>query len=174
MLDALHWPFLLAALPFCLYATWSDLKFMLIPNWLCLGLLGVFVVLALFLMPIVDLGWQLLAGFGVLVVTFILNATGKMGGGDAKMLAALAPYVAFERAPLFFMIFATCLILALILHRIARASKAIRAATPDWVSWESTHFPMGTGISAALLIYLAIMTFMGKPSLNDILIPLLS
>ncbi len=169
MLEALHWPFLLAALPLCIYATWSDLKHMIIPNWLCLGLLGAFVLLGLFLMPIAALGWQLLAGLGVLVFTFVLNAAGKMGGGDAKMLAALAPYIAFERAPLFFMIFAACLMLALLVHRVARAIPVVRRATPDWVSWESAHFPMGTGISAALLIYLSIMVFLGKPSLNQLL-----
>lgn len=174
MLAAVQWPFLLAALPLCLYAAWNDLKYMIIPNKLCLSLLAAFVAMAPFLMTFSDLGWQLLAGVVVLVITFTLNALGKMGGGDAKMLAALAPYVAFERAPLFFMIFSVCLIGALIVHRAARAIPAVRSATPGWVSWEHSHFPMGTGISASLIIYLSLMTFMDKPTLNQVVNALLN
>lgn len=158
MLDVPHWPFLLVALPFCLYATWSDLKFMIIPNWLCLGLVGAFIVVGLVLLPLDVLGWQLLAGVIVLAATFLLNSFGIMGGGDAKMLAALAPYIAGPRVSDFLLIFAVCLLGSLALHRIAGAIPAIRRATPDWVSWNAgRNFPMGTGISAALVIYLAMM-----------------
>ena len=159
MLTAPHWPFFLVALPFCLYATWSDLKFMIIPNWLCLGLVGVFILVGLFVLPLSVLGWQLLAGFAVLVVTFILNAIGVMGGGDAKLLAALAPFIALERLADFLLIFAICLLVSLALHRMARAIPAVRRATPDWVSWEAgRNFPMGTGIAGALIIYLGMMS----------------
>ncbi len=161
MLDANHWLLFVVALPFCLYATWSDLKFMRIPNWLCLGLVGVFCVYGLVYLSLSELGWQLLAGVVVLVITFGLNAMGKMGGGDAKLLAALAPFIAFERAQDFFLIFAVCQIASLVIHRSARAMPPIRRATPDWVSWSSSHFPMGTGISASLAIYLLLMA-LGK------------
>jgi len=157
MLDANHWLLFVVALPFCLYATWSDLKYMRIPNWLCLGLAGVFLAFGLYYLTLAELGWQFLAGLIVLIITFGLNAMGKMGGGDAKLLAALAPFIAFERAQDFFLIFAVCQIASLVIHRSARAMPPVRRATPDWVSWDSSHFPMGTGISASLAIYLLMM-----------------
>lgn len=149
-------PFLLGATPLALYAGFSDLKTMTIPNWVSLALLAVFVVLGLIFIPFDVFLWRLAAGFGVLVAVFILNMMGILGGGDAKMIAASTPFVAFQDWAACLLFFSASLIITLILHRIARAMPMIRRATPDWASWESgRNFPMGISIAATLIFYLA-------------------
>jgi len=147
--------FFIGALPFALAAAFSDLRTMTIPNWICLALLGVFVVLGLIFLPLQTVGWRLLAGLIVLVLLFFVNAAGIMGGGDAKLLAAAAPYVAIADTAPALLILAVCMLVTLPLHRVARAMPFVRAATPGWKSWEAgRHFPMGISISLALVIYL--------------------
>ena len=147
-------PFLLLAAPLCLYAAWSDLKFMRIPNWLSIAALVGFIVLGLIFLPISLIGWRLLAGFVVLVIGFLLNMMGILGGGDAKFGAAMIPFIAYGDFGTFALIFAGMLILTLILHRLARATP-IKNLAPDWESWHSgKFFPMGSAISSAVIFYL--------------------
>ena len=49
---------------------------------------------------------------------------------------------------------ASCMIGALIVHRIANATPPIRRMTPDWVSWDKRIFPFGLALSSILVIYL--------------------
>lgn len=175
MFDAPQWPFLLAALPFCLYASWSDLKSMRIPNWVSIALLGVWLVLALIFLPLISIGWHLLAALCIFVIGFFLNATGNMGGGDVKLATAITPFIALDTASVAMIVYAFAAVIALAIHRVARATPAIVNATPHWKSWtERGVFPLGTSISATLIIYLSIMSFAGKPTLIQIISPLLN
>jgi prepilin peptidase CpaA len=74
------------------YDTW---KF-IIPNTITVALVGLFVATALFL-PI-DIDWlsHLGAAGAVFVVGTVLFALGKLGGGDAKLLTAVALWAGFE------------------------------------------------------------------------------
>ena len=81
--------FLVAATPICLFAAWSDLKYMIIPNWVALALVAAFCLLGVMFLPFEDVLWRLLAGFLVLVSGFVLNALGLIGGGDVKFLSGL-------------------------------------------------------------------------------------
>lgn len=147
--------FFAGALPLALAAGFSDLRTMTIPNWICLALLAVFVVLGLIFLPLETVAWRLGAGFLVLVLLFFVNAIGIMGGGDAKLLAASAPYVAYADAAMALLLLSACMLITLPLHRLARATPFIRSATQGWKSWEAgRHFPMGISISSALIIYL--------------------
>ena len=152
--------FFLGALPLCLYAAWSDLKFMIIPNWVSLGLIAVFTVLGLIFLPLPDVGWRLLAGLIVLVVGFILNAMGLMGGGDVKMLSGFAPFIAIADIPDYLLILSVSLLMTLAIHRVAMRTGPIRRATPDWKSWTAgRYFPMGISIATAGLVYLGFKAF---------------
>ncbi len=154
--------FLPFALPICIWAAWSDLAFMKIPNKAVLALVGVFLVIGLLALPLADYPWRLLHLVVVLVVGFGLNMIGAVGAGDAKFAAAMAPFVALPDWRLFLILFATTLIAAFVTHRMFRALPAFRARTAGWVSWESKKFPMGLALGSALVFYLALGLYYGS------------
>jgi len=81
----------LVALPLLLVtaAGWDVASFT-IPNFLTLALIAAFAVFAIAAgLSGADIGWHLLAGFGGLFVGFTLFALGFIGGGDAKLFAAV-------------------------------------------------------------------------------------
>ncbi len=72
-----------------IFSAISDLVTMTISNIVSLILVVGFIVLALVLgLPLSLIGWHLLTGFIVLLVTFAFFAAGWIGGGDAKLAAA--------------------------------------------------------------------------------------
>jgi prepilin peptidase CpaA len=150
--------FLVLCAPVCLWVVRSDLSVMKIPNTAVLALGGIFAVAGVLLIPFDIWAWRWVSLVVVLGIGFLLNAFANVGAGDAKFAAAAAPFVAqsLGNAQLSFMLLAAWLLLAFFLHRIARAIPAIRRATPDWKSWTSPKFPMGTALAGALLTYLAI------------------
>ena len=152
--------FLVAATPICLFAAWSDLKDMIIPNWVALALVAAFCLLGVMFLPFEDVLWRLLAGFLVLVAGFVLNALGLIGGGDVKFLSGLVPFVATADIAPFLMIMSASMLVTLAAHRIAARIPAIRRATPDWESWRAGRkFPMGISIAVAGIVYLALRVF---------------
>ncbi|HEV8491681.1 MAG TPA: prepilin peptidase [Candidatus Angelobacter sp.] len=88
----------IVALPLVLAAAagW-DLASFTIPNFLTLALLAIFAVFAVAagLSPGV-IGWHLLAGGLGLFIGFTLFALGYIGGGDAKLFAAVALWLGFN------------------------------------------------------------------------------
>ena len=75
----------------------SDLFPMTIPNRIAIGLTGAFFVFAIALhLPLETVGFHVLAGMAMLVVTFAMFARGWMGGGDAKLAAATALWMGWE------------------------------------------------------------------------------
>ncbi len=83
----------------------SDLRTMTIPNPLCAVLLASFLVAA----PTVGLAWadigmSLVAGLAVFAVCFGLFALNVMGGGDAKLLTAIAVWYGFDHSLLVFLV----------------------------------------------------------------------
>ncbi len=67
-----------------------DLLTMRIPNWIALALIAGFLALALYVgMPLDEVGLHLGMGAIVLVVAFLLFIPGWIGGGDAKVAAAI-------------------------------------------------------------------------------------
>ena len=152
-----------ALLPFAaavgLWVSWSDLKFMKIPNQASIVMLAVWVIIGLILVlaQVMSLKlWALGLGLGaaVLVVTFILNALGAIGGGDAKFAAAMAPAFIHANMTKLAMIYIACSLGALAAHRLLKYIPPFRAATPDWKSWTHKGFPFGTTLSATLIFYL--------------------
>lgn len=153
----------LILLPFCfaiaIWVSWSDMKFMKIPNKAGFAMLILWLVLGLALVLFGQIafmawlwGWALAAG--VLVAGFILNAGGAVGAGDAKFAAAMAPV--FIHADIRFVLglYAACLLGAFAAHRLARLIPPFRAATQDWQSWTHKDFPMGLALSGTLIFYL--------------------
>lgn len=85
---------LLAVVPGLMaYACFSDLFTMRISNRICLAVAGLFPVAALAVgMGMPDMGMHLATGLAVLAVSFTLFALGWIGGGDAKLVAAVATW----------------------------------------------------------------------------------
>jgi prepilin peptidase CpaA len=81
-----------------IFAAVSDLFTMTISNRVSIALVVIFVPLAYFGgMPAGDIGMHLAIGAAILVFTFALFAFGWIGGGDAKLAAATAIWIGWER-----------------------------------------------------------------------------
>lgn len=147
-----------ALLPFALvvglWVSWSDLKFMRIPNQASIVMIAVWIVVGILVVPLKLWAMGLGLGLAVLVVTFIMNAGGLIGGGDAKFAAAMAPAFIHANITLLCMIYVACSLGALAAHRLLKYVPPFRAATPDWKSWTHKGFPFGTTLSATLIFYL--------------------
>ena len=77
------------------FAAATDLFSMTLPNWISAVLVAGFVLLA----PLVGLGWSeaglhMAAATGALTIAFALFSFGWIGGGDAKLFAAICLWVA--------------------------------------------------------------------------------
>jgi len=149
----------LAFLPFALaigiWVSWSDMKFMKIPNKAVMALAAVWLLVGIFVVPI-DLwlwGWAL--GAAVLVITFLATMAGLIGAGDAKFAAAMAPFFIAADPRFVTALFAACLLGAFVGHRGMRLVTPFRAVTADWASWTHKDFPMGLALSGTLILYLA-------------------
>ena len=82
---------------FMILAGVFDMLTMTIPNRISIILFGAFFIVAF----VAGLSWQqigthLVVCLGVLILGFILFATGTFGGGDAKLLAASSLWIGFE------------------------------------------------------------------------------
>lgn len=82
-----------------IFAGLRDLTTMTIPNWLTLALAFSFFVFApLVSMPLAEVGLHAAVGFAVLLVGIGFFGMGWIGGGDAKLLAAVALWVGWGQA----------------------------------------------------------------------------
>lgn len=154
--------FLPFVVPICLYVAYTDLARMKITNKAVMALVGVFVVLGPFVMPSMEIYLWQLAHLGiVLIVGILLNALGTMGAGDAKFLAASAPYVAVGDLSLLMVVFTVMLLASFVTHRFARAT-GLRSLAPDWESWhQGKRFPMGLALGPTLALYLCLAALNG-------------
>lgn len=83
----------------------SDVMTMRIPNWLNAVLALSMVPAALIAgMPLDTLLWHLLTGLLVLGIGFGLFAAGVIGGGDAKLMAAVALWIGWQQVVAFLII----------------------------------------------------------------------
>ena len=126
------------------------------PNRAVVATFALFVVLGPWVLPWGSFGWQLLAMPIFLILGILANAMGLFGAGDAKFIAAAAPFVWAADARLVALIFMANLLAAYLAHRMAKHT-ALRALAPDWASWDAgAKFPMGLPLATSLMIYLAI------------------
>lgn len=157
--DVALW-FLPFAIPICLWAAWSDLSTMKIPNKAVLSLVGVFALVGLIVLPLPEYAWRWTHLGVVLLVGFVMSSLGLLGAGDAKFAAAMAPFVALPDAGRFLMLMAAVTLAAFVIHRLLRATPAIRVRTPDWESWtRGRQFPLGLALGPGLIFYLALAAF---------------
>ncbi|ABV92863.1 peptidase A24A prepilin type IV [Dinoroseobacter shibae DFL 12 = DSM 16493] len=159
--------FLPFILPICLFVAWSDMKFMRIPNRSVLLLLGMFAIVGLLALPLLDYAWRWVHVIAVLAVGFVMSSAGLVGAGDAKFAAAMAPFVALQDALLVVVLFSAILLGAFATHRLARMLPAVRRLTPDWESWtRKRDFPMGLALSGTLIFYFLLPVLLPQVTLS--------
>lgn len=162
-------PAALTFLPFALaigvWVSWSDMRYMKIPNYAVLALGLVYLVTGPFVLPFYTYlwGWALCAI--VLAVGFVLNAAGVLGAGDAKFAAAMAPFFVLSDLRFDLGLFAACLLGAFASHRLLRASP-FRTAAPDWTSWSHPRFPMGLALAGMLIFYLLTVIWLNSAAVH--------
>ncbi len=154
--------FLPFVLPICFYVAYTDLAYMKIKNKAVLALGAVFVVLGPFVMPSLESYlWHLGHIVIVLIAGMVLNAAGTMGAGDAKFMAAAAPFIATQDWLILLVLFAVVVTAAYATHRIVRASP-LRQLAPDWESWTAgKKFPLGLALGPTLALYLCLAALIG-------------
>ena len=146
--------FLPFVLPIAIWVSWSDMKFMKIPNRAVLALVAVFFVVGLVALPLEVWAWRWTHLAVILVLGFVANTMGVLGAGDAKFAAAMAPFFALDDMRFVLALFAAAIVGAFVSHRTARAIGPIRAVTSDWASWTHRDFPMGLALSGTIVFYL--------------------
>ena len=80
---------LLGLVSFLAWAAVSDLLTLTIPNRVSIGIVAIYPAWVIAMWPAVDPLMGLICGLGALVICFVLFTLNVMGGGDAKLLAAI-------------------------------------------------------------------------------------
>jgi prepilin peptidase CpaA len=105
MLALLTTTLVLAFPALVLTAAASDAISFTIPNWIPLGLLAVFPLAALATgLPLHAIGLHFALAAGVLVIGMVLFATRVLGGGDAKLIAAVALWLGWPSSVTFLLV----------------------------------------------------------------------
>lgn len=128
-----------------------------IPNWISLVLIALFPVVAIAAgLSWGEAGWHVAIGFAALLAGMGLFATGAIGGGDAKLFAAVALYVgAAWFLPYIFVVALAGGVLALIVIVLRWAAKrAGGVAWLDHLAKAGAGLPYGVAIVAGGLFVL--------------------
>lgn len=153
--QAAYW-FLPAILPLALFISWNDMRDMKITNRTVAVMLIVYAVLGPFAFGWEMYLWQWLHFPIALVVCMALWALRFMGGGDAKLIAAMAPYFVMADIEIILRIFAASLLGALVVHTLFRLTP-LKRPVQHWKSWTAgRYFPKGFPLSMTLLLYLVL------------------
>lgn len=135
----------------------SDLLTMTIPNRLVIAVAGAFAIAApLAGLGLAEIGLHVAAATLVLVVGFLLFAPGWIGGGDAKLAAALALWLGFEPLLAWFVMFALlggALTMGTLYYR--KAPLPARLSGVDWIArlhQPACGVPYGIALSAGTLV----------------------
>lgn len=149
----------LLTFPVTLWVIWTDLVSMKIKNEAVLAMLAIFVVAGLLLLPLGDYAWRYLHFAVALVICFVLSATIGMGAGDAKYIAAVAPFVALSDVSSIAVLYAIWSVILLIGMFIARRSGAVRRPKPDWIWFAEDrkgYVPFGLALAPTVTSYFAL------------------
>jgi prepilin peptidase CpaA len=128
---------------------------MIIPNRINIALFLVFVILGIFIFPLPEYGIRLVQAAVMLFIGIFLTVAGVMGGGDSKLLAASAPFIALQHIPTFIFALALMSLAAVCAHRILGRIPLFKQHVADWTSWGTrSNFPFGVPIAVTVSLYL--------------------
>ncbi|MEO0342109.1 MAG: prepilin peptidase [Pseudomonadota bacterium] len=139
--------------PLCLIAIWTDLRQMLIKNWLTASFASLACVIVLITLGWQALLWHVLFAVAIFFLCYIAFHFNQMGGGDLKLFVGVAIALGFWTFTKFLFILSAAAIVTLLLHRAV--GLYVRPRDPDqkWGSFHRTnHFPYGVTIGLAYII----------------------
>ena len=152
------WIFLPAALPICAWAVYTDVKEFKIKNTAVLALLAAFVILGPFALEFSEYLWRYAHFAVVLGIAFGLYALTGLGAGDAKIMAAFAPFVALPDVLAVIMIWWVCAIAM----AIGLSRRAVQVAQADgFKAARKMKVPFGIALAPTLVIYLVLGIIQG-------------
>lgn len=149
------------------FAASSDLLTMMISNKLVLALIvGFFALAFLTGLSAAEIGSHVAAGTVVLVAAFLCFAGGWIGGGDAKMAAAIALWFGFDQV-LNYLLVASLLggVLTLLMIRFRKEPLPAILARQSWILRlhdMEAGVPYGIALAAAALMLYPNTVFMQK------------
>lgn len=147
--------FLPVMTPIALYIAYNDMRTMKITNATVLALVVAYALVGPFAFGFELYLWQWLHLPITLVVCMALWMLRVMGGGDAKVIAAMSPVFMVGDLLLIIQIFTASLIAGLAVHSLFRFT-ALKNLAPDWKSWTAgRYFPKGLPLGMTLVFYLA-------------------
>lgn len=133
-----------------------DLATMTIPNRLILALLAAFAIAApLSGMPLAAIGLHAAAAFAVLALAFGCFAMGWIGGGDAKLAAAIVLWLGIEGGLMFLVyasLFGGALTVALLLFRRQVWPAFVNQTWIQRLHDRNAGVPYGVALAAAALV----------------------
>lgn len=144
-----------ACLALCIYGALHDIATLTIPNWVNAAIAA----LGLSALIVAGLGWQASAWHVaiaalVLVVSFLLFSFGVYGGGDAKMIPAVALWMGPDAVITFIFWMAVAGGAIALVGTLARYAP-LSADAPGWVSnalCKSEGVPYGVAIAIGAVI----------------------
>lgn len=125
------------AIALCIAA--FDLRKMRIPDALSISLIGLFICLCVLDMPS-DIFGRLALSIAVFVLSFFAFARRMMGGGDVKIMTALALFVPIGALAEIALLFSATLIFGTVFVILARK---FLPAKPNWAFLNTKRMPMG-------------------------------
>jgi prepilin peptidase CpaA len=139
-----------------IFAACMDLVSMTIPNKITLFLIAAFLVLAPFSgMTLHTFGMHLAAGALVLTATFLLFFARVLGGGDAKLLAAVALWVGMDQLGIYLLVagmFGGALAVGLLMFRaVPLPASLLKEVWLERLHRPKGDIPYGIALSAAAL-----------------------
>lgn len=138
----------------CVATILFDLRDMRIPNVISLAYLALFVVWAALAWSDIALASRLGLSAVVFAVTFALFALRLMGGGDTKVLSAMALFIPIEHASSIVLLFSLCLLASIAVVLALRA--VVDGGGSQWAVLSRAKLPMGLAIGATGLIAQAV------------------
>lgn len=135
--------------PLLIYAAYSDLRYMRIPDFISIALVALFTVMILIQFP-TDFGARIAVASGIFAIGYAGFSLRLVGGGDVKFLSALALFVPRSELTVFANLFSFSLLVGIFMICVAQRS---RLANVGWKSFSARgRFPMGLSIAMAGLM----------------------
>lgn len=142
------------------YAMLADVSALRVPNWIPLALAALFLAHAASVQTPHGLAVHALVGAGVLAATFALFAFGAFGGGDAKLVSALALWMGPVHLGPFLLVLAllgglTALMLLglrkLLLLNPALETRRTLATPAQWARTGKLPYALPIGLAALII-----------------------
>lgn len=156
----------LACLALCIFAALHDVATLKIPNWVNASIAGLGLsALAVSGLPLGDMGWHLLVALIAFIVSFALFSFGVFGGGDAKMIPAVALWTG-PVAIVPFLVWTAFIGGGIALVGLAARYAPLPEATPSWVTNTLSRgegVPYGVAIAGGALLAAAHSPLLSAP-----------